>query len=58
MVEHNHLAYIAEIQFPTFFDALRYRTDEYTRLEKAFAENIDGAESTKIISTDGSILEF
>jgi hypothetical protein len=58
VVEHNHLAYIPESQFPTFFGALQYRTDEYVRLEKIFADCIGTADSTTITSSDGSHLVF
>ncbi len=40
VVEHNHLAYIPEEQFPTLVDALRYRTDEYGHLEQEFSYRI------------------
>ncbi len=58
VVEHNHLAYIPESQFSTFFDCLQYRTDEYVRLEKAFYHLAEKAETTRVQSVNGDILTF
>lgn len=40
VVEFNHLAYIQENEYETFIDSLQYRTPEYLRKEKIFAELI------------------
>ncbi len=58
VLEFNHLAYIPEWEFDTFQNALIYRSDEYARLEKAFAEKLAWASSTEIISQNGHILTF
>lgn len=58
VVELNHLAYIPEEQFPTFEDALVYRTDEYVRLEKEFAKRMEVADNIRIQSVNWSILTF
>lgn len=58
VIEHNHLAYIKEEEFDTFTDCIQYRTPEYVRLQKVFTELFEKAESTRIVSTDGSELIF
>lgn len=58
VVEHNHLAYIPESQFPTFYNCLMYRTDEYVRLQKVFYQLAENAETTRIQSVNGDILTF
>lgn len=58
VVEHNHLAYIPEEQFETFFDTLIYRTPEYVRLQNAFDERLSRAKTTKIESYNGDVLTF
>lgn len=59
VVEHNHLSYIPEEQFPTFIDSLAYRSDEYVRLEKAFQDTISrDPSSIRIQSVNGDLLTF
>lgn len=58
VVEHNHLAYIKESEFDTFIESLKYRTDEYLRLEHAFDVLLKKSDETKIISNNGSVLAF
>lgn len=58
VVEHNHLAYIPEEQFTTFYDSLTYRTDEYVRLEHAFVWLAENAMETRVQSMNGDILTF
>lgn len=58
VIEHNHLAYIPEEQFPTFEDSLTYRTDEYVRLQKEFARRMEVALNTRIQSVNWDILTF
>lgn len=58
VVEHNHLAYIPEEQFGTFYKALEYRTPEYIRLQNEFSKRFAEAKTTKIESFNGDVLEF
>lgn len=58
VVEHNHLAYIPEEQFPTFYHCLEYRTDEYVRLQHEFMKLSEGADETRVVSIDGGVLTF
>lgn len=58
VVEHNHLAYIPEEQFETFFETIEYRTPEYVRLQKEFEKRFEVADETKIESFNGDILRF
>lgn len=58
VVEFNHLAYIPENQFDTFFLSLKYRTDDYVKLENHFSQLVENAEQTKIYSMNGDILTF
>ncbi len=58
VVEHNHLAYIKENEFDTFYNSLVYRTDEYIRLEQQFFHLTKNTTETKIISNNGSVLTF
>lgn len=58
VIEHNHLAYIPESQFDTFIDSLSYRTSEYVRLEKIFADLVKNAKTTRVQSVNGNILTF
>jgi aminopeptidase len=58
VVEHNHLAYIKEIEYDTFIDSLIYRTDEYLRLEHEFSKLSKWASESEIISSNGSVLTF
>lgn len=58
VVEFNHLAYIPENQFDTFFLSLLYRTDYYVRLESHFSWLVEKAEETKICSINGDTLTF
>ncbi len=58
VIEHNHLAYIPEEQFETFFDAIQYRTPEYVRLQNEFEKRFEVAKETKIESFNGDILRF
>ncbi len=58
VVEHNHLAYIPEDQFPTFCQSLSYRTDEYVRIQNIFAESMKNTKITRIQSVNGNVLEF
>lgn len=58
VIEHNHLAYIPEEQFETFFQAIQYRTPEYIRLHKSFAKKLENAQKTVIESFNGDKLFF
>lgn len=58
VVEHNHLSYIPEEQLDTFIDCFVYRTPEYVRLEKKFAELAETAMTTRIESVNGEFLTF
>ena len=58
MVEYNHLAYIPEEQFETFFEAIKYRTPEYVRLQNEFEKRFSEAKQTKIVSLGGDELVF
>lgn len=58
VIEHNHLAYIPEEQFETFYKTLEYRTPEYVRLQNEFAKRFAAADETIIESFNGDILRF
>lgn len=59
VVEHNHLAYIPEEQFPTFIGSLAYRSDEYVRLEESFQDAIsEDPSGVSIQSVNGDLLTF
>jgi aminopeptidase len=58
VVEHNHLAYIKEDEYETFYNSLEYRTPEYVRLENEFQKLTSEATETKIISNNWSILTY
>lgn len=62
VVEFNHLAYIPDSQFETFFSSITYRTDIYKEQEQKFAIEISRSNNlekvVEIISSDDSELSF
>ena len=57
-LEHNHLAYIKDEEIENYIDAIEYKTPYYKKLSNKLKEISDRANSLKIISKDGNILEF
>jgi hypothetical protein len=58
VIEHNHLAYIPESEFPTFIDCIAYCTPEYVRSLEVFTKLFAEADKTRLFSIDGSELVF
>lgn len=57
-VEHNHLGYILEEQFETFYNCLTYRGDFYRRVSDRIMPMIATSTETLVESENGSILRF
>lgn len=57
-VEHNHLGYILDDQFETFYNCLTYRGDFYRRVSDTIMPMIAASRETLVESENGSILRF